>query len=107
MTVYVDDLFKYAMGQKQSHMIAENEKELHSMARRIGVGLQAYKRENYYVSLDKRKLAVQRGAVEIDLRTCGVMVANRRAGWPMGDPKTCITISQQRTEHERVLGDLL
>lgn len=41
MTVYVDDMYLYEMGKfgrmKMSHMIADTDEELHSMAKLIGV----------------------------------------------------------------------
>lgn len=111
MSVYVDDMFKYAMGRygrmRMSHMIADTEQELHAMARRISVARKWYQGDHYDIAMSKRVLAVQHGAVEITLRQCAVMVANRRAGWPMGDPESCVEISRHRVEVEQFLKEVL
>lgn len=105
MTVYVDDMFRYAMGHRRfgvrmfkfSHMIADDERELHAMARLIGVHEKWYQGDHYDVTMAKRELAIKNGAVPITLRQCAIMTANKRAGWPMGNERNCGKISQQRT----------
>lgn len=115
MTVYVDNMYLFGMGRlrhrgvtmKMSHLIADTETELHSMARKINVKHQWYQGDHYDISLEKRKLAVLHGAIEITLRECAIMMANKRAGYPMGNPKTCIKISQKRTAEARLLEEFL
>lgn len=77
MTVYVDDMYRYPMGalgwMKMSHMIADSTEELVQMAMIIGVNPKwiqcaGTNREHFDISLGKRKLAVENGAVEITIR---------------------------------------
>lgn len=100
MTVYVDDMHKYPMGQfrgmSMSHMIADTEDELHAMAAKIGVLRRWYQGDHYDVALAKRALAVKAGAVEITWKQCGMMTQNRRAGFGLGTPATCREIFMQR-----------
>lgn len=95
MTVYVDDMYRYPAGQfgrmKMSHMIADDEEELHAMAARISVAKRWYQGDHYDIALGKRAFAVAAGAVEITYMVCGAMVAIRkRTGalpTPDSDPK--------------------
>ena len=87
MAVYVDDMFRYPLGQyrsmKMSHMIADTSDELVTMAFLIGVAPKwiqypdTYK-EHFDVSMAMRRNAVKLGAIEIDLRQYPVMVNWRR-----------------------------
>jgi len=107
MTVFVDDMFKYPMGRfrrmKMSHMIADTDEELHLMADAIGANCKWFQGDHYDISIGKRILAIENGAIEITLRQCGIMVANKRRGWPMGTPDTCVAISRKRVEADRYL----
>jgi hypothetical protein len=112
MPVYVDDMWRYAMGRfrgmRMSHMIADTNEELHAMARKLGLKRKWFQHSDHYdISLGVRKKAVKLGAIEIELRTLAVMAANKRAGWPMGTPDTCIAISQERTAYRQLLAELL
>ena len=90
MTVYVDDLYRYPAGQfgrmKMSHMVADDEAELHAMADRIGVARRWYQRDHYDVCLSKRAEAVKDGAREITWRQLGVMTMFRRSTGRLPDP---------------------
>lgn len=92
MTVYVDDMFQYPMGQfgrmKMSHMIADTEDELHAMASAIGVARKWYQGDHYDIAMSMRAKAVALGAVEITWRQCGCMSGMQKMGLPMGDPAT-------------------
>lgn len=94
MSVYVDDMHKYPMGQfrrmKMSHMIADTDDELHAMADKIGVARKWYQGDHYDIAISKRTLAVQYGAVEVTLKQLACMSSLRKAGHPMGDPTTAI-----------------
>lgn len=72
MSVYVDDMYKYPMGQfrrmKMSHMIADTEEELHAMAKHIGVSRKWYQGDHYDICITMRKRAIERGAKELTLR---------------------------------------
>ncbi len=77
MTVYVDDMYKYPMGQfgrmKMSHMIADTQEELLRMADTIGVQRKWIQKkgtihEHFDIAMSARTKAVAAGAVEISMR---------------------------------------
>jgi hypothetical protein len=72
MTVYVDDMNKYAFGKfrrmKMSHMIADTPEELHGMADKIGLSRRWFQKDHYDVCLSMRAKAVSFGAKEITLK---------------------------------------
>ena len=95
MTVYVDDMAapfqpKHRPGRTylMCHMIADDDEELHAMARRIGVARKWFQGDHYDIAKSKRALAVRYGAVELTRRTLGSMALLKRAGLAMGDPAT-------------------
>jgi len=98
MTVYVDDMFKYPVGEfkrggrmyKMSHMIADTEAELHAMADTIRLSRRWYQGDHYDVSMTLRLKAIEAGAVEVTLKQLACMDALRKRGLPMGDPATSI-----------------
>jgi len=94
MTVYVDDMYLYPMGQygrmKMSHLIADTDDELHAMADKIGVARKWFQGDHYDIAISKRELAIACGAVAITLKQCACMAALKRRGQPMGDPATAI-----------------
>lgn len=96
MTVYVDDMRARFGRMVMCHMIADTEDELHRMADVIGVARRWYQGDHYDIALSKRALAVHHGAVEISMRTLGLMVANRRATGALGTPETAHDVWQQR-----------
>lgn len=82
MSVYVDDA-KIPYGRmKMCHMLADTEDELHRMADRIGVKRRWFQQQasvpHYDVSLSKRRLAVEAGAVELGRRDVGKLVQRLR-----------------------------
>lgn len=89
-------MYKYPMGQfgrmKMSHMISDSDNELHLMAARIGIARKWYQGDHYDVSISRRALAIAAGAVAIELTTLAHMACNRRFGWQMGTPETCMII---------------
>lgn len=92
MTVYVDDMFRRPMGRlgrmKMSHMIADTGAELHIMADRIGVARRWFQGDHYDISLSRRALAIEAGAVPVTMRQLAAMAFLRKRGLPMGDPAT-------------------
>jgi hypothetical protein len=86
MTVYVDDMYRFPMGQfgrlKMSHMIADTDDELHSMADRIGVARRWFQNlgsgPHYDIAMTKRELALQHGARAVTLRQLAMMNQDRR-----------------------------
>jgi len=91
LTVYVDDMFKYPMGQfgrmKMSHMMADTDDELHAMAAKIGLRRVWFQGDHYDVAMGARSKAVAAGAREITLKQLAFMAALRRRGLPMGTPE--------------------
>jgi hypothetical protein len=81
---------------KMSHMIGDNEDELHAMAAKIGVARRWYQGDHYDVAMVARAKAVFHGAVEIGMRNLSAMVMNRRQGLPMGNPETAM---EDRMKH--------
>ena len=92
MTVYVDDMHRYSMGNygrmRMSHMIADTDDEAHAMAARIGVARKWYQGDHYDICRSMREKAVKAGAVEITIRQLGAMARLKKFGLPMGDPAT-------------------
>jgi hypothetical protein len=91
MTVWIDDMYLYPMGQfgrmKMSHMISDNEDELHAMAQKVGVAKKWYQKDHYDICMEKRLQAIAFGAVPITLKQLSCMAMLRRMGQPMGVPE--------------------
>ncbi len=88
MTVYVDDMYLYPMGQfgrmKMSHMIADTSDELSQMADKIGVARKWIQhkgtaQEHYDIAMSARSKAVSHGAVEISMRDLALKCKDRKA----------------------------
>jgi hypothetical protein len=95
MTVYVDDMYLYSIGQygrmKMSHMLADTTEELCIMARKIGVPLRWIQHagehgEHFDIAMSKRDVAISLGAVRITMKQAAAMNARRRATGELGDP---------------------
>lgn len=83
MTVYVDELVFPFRGEYWCHMWSDNEKELHEMAREIGLKKFWFQCQNprfrhYDLSPKMKVAAVHAGAVEI---TCKEMVVKSYESW--------------------------
>lgn len=87
MAVYVDDMHQTEMGKyrrmKMCHMLADTEGELLAMADKIGVARRWHQypgtpKSHFDVCMSKRALAVQHGAVEIEMRRTGEIVSAKR-----------------------------
>ncbi len=83
MSVYVDDMKASYGRMKMCHMVADTTKELLAMADKIGVDRKWLQypgtyREHFDISLSKRALAVQHGAIEITMRQLGARNLERR-----------------------------
>ena len=68
MSVYVDNGRARFGRMLMCHMLADTEKELHAMARKIGVARRWYQGDHYDICQSKRTLAVSGGAKEITAR---------------------------------------
>ena len=81
MSVYVDDMYKYPLGQfgrmKMSHLFADTTAELLAMVDAIGVQRKWIqypgnpRREHFDIAQNKRALAIQHGAIPVTLRQYG------------------------------------
>lgn len=84
MTVYVDDM-QAPMGRLvMCHMVADTHAELMEMADRIGVHRKWLQqagtaREHFDICKSKRALAVNAGAVEVDVRGLARITLGRRS----------------------------
>jgi hypothetical protein len=68
MTVYVDSMNYHKGRMVMCHMIADSFDELHAMADAIGLErawFQAGRIPHYDVSLSKKRLAIENGAIEV------------------------------------------
>lgn len=80
--VYVDN-FNAPFGRMiMCHMIADTRQELFNMVDKIGVPrkwIQDFdtKREHFDICQSKKKLAIENGAIEINMRELATMTANR------------------------------
>lgn len=90
MPVYIDDMYRYAIGEFQgmrmSHLIADSDAELHAMAARIGMKRQWFQGDHYDVPMARRELAVAAGAIEITYRQAGAMRRRRSVEGHCGPP---------------------
>jgi hypothetical protein len=117
VTVYVDDMYKYPIGQfrrmKMSHMIADTDAELHAMADKIGVARKWHQAppkhaSHYDIAMSKRELAILHGAVAIEYRQLACMSTYRLlTGKPLPKPHEAVEVmanwkrKPQRQERRR------
>ena len=82
MAVYVDDMYLQPLNRygrmNRSHMTADNDLELHEMARKIGVDLNWYQGDHYNICLSKRWAALEHGAIPITMREMAVRVRRKK-----------------------------
>lgn len=95
MTVYVDDMYRYPIGQfgrmKMSHLVADTRDELFACVDAIGVKrkwIQHFQTsgEHFDIAISKRLTAVTWGAVPITYRVLSLMCARRQAEGVLGKP---------------------
>lgn len=95
MPVYIDDMYRYSIGQfrgmQMSHLIADTDAELHAMAERIGMKRQWFQGDHYDVPLTKRDLAIAAGAIEIRYRQAGAMRRRRAVEGACGPPEEALS----------------
>lgn len=112
MTVYVDDMHGDSLGQfgrmKMSHMIADDDFELHQMADRIGVNRKWFQHpgqpdRHYDIAKSKRALAIELGAVPITMRQCAAMVARRKITGDLGRPDDAIAWRRDLSTRRQML----
>lgn len=83
MAVYVDDA-KIPYGRMiMCHMIADSEDELHKMADTIGINRRWHQypgsyKSHYDISLSKRHIALENGAIEITRKYLALHIKEKR-----------------------------
>lgn len=99
MSVYVDDMYRYPVGQfgrmKMSHLIADTTDELLAMVREIGVNPKwiqhaGTRDEHFDIAISKRAAAIAAGAIPISYRQCGAMNKRRRVTGALGSPDDAV-----------------
>lgn len=99
MTVYVDDMYRYPVGQfgrmKMSHLIADTTEELLAMVREIGVNPKwiqhaGTRDEHFDIALSKRAAAIAAGAIPITFKQCGAMNKRRKVTGALGSPEDAV-----------------
>lgn len=82
MSVYVDNASNHYKRMKMCHMIADTLEELHEMARKIGMKKEWFQDDidhpHYDLSLSRRALAVQYGAIEVSSRELIQIIREQR-----------------------------
>lgn len=88
MSVYVDDMSRRKIGEfasmKMSHLAADTHSELLDMADKIGVASRWIQQEgdsrfeHFDVSMSKRRLAIQHGAIPITYRAMSLWMSSGR-----------------------------
>jgi hypothetical protein len=82
MSVYVDNALNHFGRMNMSHMIADTLKELHEMADKIGVQRKWFQdnsdHPHYDISQSKKALAIQYGAVSVDVRELVEIIKSKR-----------------------------
>ena len=91
MAVYVDDMYLYEIGRyghmKMSHLAADTTEELLDVVDRIGVARRWLQEpggrgEHFDISISKRRLAIQAGAVPITYREMSLWMAGGKQAPP-------------------------
>ncbi|MDN7541172.1 DUF4031 domain-containing protein [Burkholderia cenocepacia] len=115
MTVYVDDMYLYPIGEfktrsgrvyKMSHLIADSSEELLDMVRTIGVNPndiqhRGTRDEHFDIAKSKRAAAIAAGAVAITFRQCGAMNKRRRVTGALGSPGDAVEWLEQFVAERR------
>lgn len=116
MTVYVDDMYKYPIGQfrrmKMSHLLADSPAELLAMVDKIGVARKWIQHpgrhdEHFDIAMSKREAALAAGAVAITYPQASCMSLRRRVTGALGKPEDAETWRQDyfaQREAEREAG---
>lgn len=102
MAVYVDKAFIPFRGHLMCHMIADTFDELHGMADAIGMQRRWFQPRSfphYDVPQDRRSVAIQLGAAEVDRREIVMVMRRLRA-----DPDFVAALDRERARHAVLIG---
>ena len=81
MSVYVDKTKNEFRGMIMCHMVADTLDELHAMAKKLGMKrswFQSGSIPHYDVSLSKRRMAIEFGAIELDRKDFVMFIRKQR-----------------------------
>lgn len=78
MAVYVDNMKRKYRRMIMCHMIADSEEEMHDMAAKIGVARKWYQGDHYDICLDKKKKAIENGAILVSMKELAAMNVRRK-----------------------------
>lgn len=83
MSVYVDNMRASYGTMIMCHMLADTEEELHEMADKIGILRKWHQypgtyKSHYDISLIKKKLAIENGAIEVTRKEIGKILKKRK-----------------------------
>lgn len=94
--VYVDNMNAKYGRMIMCHMLASTDQELHEMANKIGVNRKWWQSpektsgSHYDISLSKKALAIQLGAIEITWKQAGAMNFCRKITGELGKPEDAV-----------------
>ncbi len=88
MSVYVDNAINPYGRMKMCHMVADTLDELHAMADKIGMRRGWFQNHpdhpHYELSVSRRKIAIQNGAIEISSTQLVMLLRAKKQTLPLG-----------------------
>lgn len=76
--MYVDNMRRKYRRMIMCHMIADSEEEMHNMATKIGVARKWYQGDHYDICLDKKKKAIENGAILVSMKELAALNVRRK-----------------------------
>ncbi len=100
MTVYVDNARRRLGRMVMCHMLADTERELETMAKRIGCRWEWFQGDHFDVPLFRKAAALRLGALEVTQRQMVALRKRYRAEYPVPD----YTAAQVEAAQRRLAG---